>query len=314
MINSFSINKSNNFILYGKNKTCEKLVKLLSEKGYSISGIIDGKFEGHLNEFITINGQNIRALNPNASLNEYKDDIAVICLNNGMNHRSVARRIFLSGLIKILYLPMDNLTPKVEASIIRQAYFHLFNGEWDSLDVVPCYRETDANIIDEGQRFISFWCPIDYVFTFDNSALEDITEAHLIDRKKELLCYSNIKISEYKPYLDLFGFLSGNVDVNVDDYLRLQRGSDDSRKALLEDRKKLYIIFENHLKYDIDFFTDSPTKARYNKKFKVFNVEDGLHRAIYLIFKGYKKIPLVVRKDDYIVFLKNHESGEFGNV
>ena len=57
----------------------------------------------------------------------------------------------------------------------------------------------------------------------------------------------------------------------------------------------------------MNFFTDSPSLCSWNESGH-FNMYDGLHRALYLVSKGYKEVPIAVSREDfdkYILSAKN---------
>lgn len=302
-------NVGRHVLLYGFNDISRKLIRNLLDASVVVDGIIDRRFAESSNNsedgsFTWIEPERImvRALSLQMNLREFGDDVAIVCLNNGMNHRNIARLLFSCGINRILYLPMDNCTPQNDASLLRQAYFHILNGDFDKINSIPIYNECDEGIIEYNKNWVMFWCPSELLFTFTEDMLIHGLEASLKARKYLFQKWCNVKLRDYVPYINLFKFLSGDKSADIEPYLLLQRESQDERDALLEDRKELYVLYENSIKYNLSFFTDSPTKVQFDAEEHRFHVEDGLHRAIYLIAKGYNRIPVVVETSSYNVY------------
>lgn len=288
-------------VLYGLNSISKRVAKKLYYSNYEIKGIIDRKFNQGCVQIIDVEGYLVKPLSL-TKLRDLSSPIVIICLNNGMLHREVARMLNSEyGIEKIIFLPMDNFTPYQDASLIRRAYSRILSGDFGDVGELPKYREYESEVIEVNNYEISFWCPIDAVYTFSVEMLEKI-EQHLTDRKMFLVPYCNTRIKDYKPYIHLFEYLSGRGDANIQDYLILHRNNENDRQRLLNDRQRLFEVYEHMVKYDICFFTDSPTRVIYDVREKCFHVEDGLHRAIYLITKGYDKVPVRCTITDYKFF------------
>ena len=65
----------------------------------------------------------------------------------------------------------------------------------------------------------------------------------------------------------------------------------------LEHRRELTKVFEDALKYDITFFTNTPATAYWGEEF--FIIQDGRHRTHFLISRGYDRVPIRVTIEDF---------------
>jgi len=312
MGNKKSENVGRHVLLYGFNDISRKLIISFHAANIVVDGVIDQRFaESPTNReinnitWIELDGEKIRTISPHKDLRLFSEDVAIVCLNNGMNHRSVARLLSSRGIERILYLPMDDFTPQNDASIIRQTYFHTLNGIFDNIGYIPKYNECEEGIIGYDKNWVMFWCPCELLFTFTEGMLEHGLEEGLKKRKQLFQKWCDVELSQYVPYINLFRLLSGDDSANIEQYLLLQREDKDERIALLEDRRNLFLLYENAIKYNLSFFTDSPTIVQFDKVKNRFHVEDGLHRAIYLIVKGYNKVPVAVKTSSYNVYKHN---------
>lgn len=226
-----------------------------------------------------------------------------------MQHEKVARSLFQIGISKIIYLPMGINISLRKQELYRRAYQLVQRNEFEKIDKVPVYEigsKTSLIIIDDREKEISFWCPIRFLRSATEAMIMNNVPGHLSSAKPILLEYADVEIGEHRPYIELFQYLQGK-DVDADHYLAaMGRVTLASQEALLTDRRQLYVVYEQSLRYNMQFFLDSPARCSWNVK-GYFNVRDGMHRIQYLYSKGYREVPIVVSIEEWEQFLKQTE-------
>ena len=72
-----------------------------------------------------------------------------------------------------------------------------------------------------------------------------------------------------------------------------------------------HLLPEQSLRYNMQFFLDSPARCNWNVK-GYFNVQDGMHRIQYLYSKGYQEAPIVTNNGQYPhPFLADNETAQY---
>lgn len=297
---TFCLTQSSSIFLYGDNFIARRLLKNLCVTGYSIKAIIDKKYT---TQQIESSGLELISLE---LIDEIPDNaIVIIALSNGLMHEKVKSDLCKKGFHNILYLPMLQNRPLMEQDIIRRAYYDVTKNMLSPSVVIPQTfdKNNNAEIIQifKNEKETAFLCDVDLLRT----ATKKIVNGNVLPGRENLLerviKYLEVPLKDNKPYVDLFDYLAEN-DNYPSEYLYIQRETDEQRNILLEDRKKLYNVYEQNYEYNFSFFLYSPASAEWNKK-GYFNVIDGLHRCIYLMHKGKKKVPVVVSNEDFSKFI-----------
>lgn len=295
MLNNKKVERINNIYLYGYNNISLETYRELLINGFNVKAIIDKnkKLHQRCNDVRVIG---LETLDVNAD-----NDICIVCLNNGLIHDDIAKELNMYGFEWILFLPMKMYYSISSQSKYRIAYKMFFEGDFDKV-VIPQYVPSDAEtsfvIIDEDKTSVTFWCPRKLLRTGTRQQYEKCISDRKLKNADGLLKYCDVEIDDFKPYIYLFKTLGDKGNFDCLEYLQLQRDTYFEQMKLLEDRKVLFEIFEQHYKYDMAFFTESPIKTIWNNK-GWLNIIDGLHRVFYLNYKGYDLFPVVLSKDDY---------------
>lgn len=293
---SFCLSQASPIFLYGDNFIARKLLKNLCNIGYSIKAIIDKKYTIRQIENSGLELVSLELINdiPN-------DSIVIIALSNGLMHEKVKSDLCKKGFHNILYLPMLPNRPIIEQDIIRRAYYDVTKNLLSSSTAIPqTFDEVNnAEIIQifKNERETAFLCNTNLLRT----ATEKTVRNNVLPGREKLLergiKYLELPLKDNMPYIELFDYLAG-MGSYPDKYLYIQRETDVQRNILLEDRKKLYDVYEQNYEYNFSFFLYSPACAEWNEK-GYFNVIDGLHRCIYLMLKGKQEVPIVVTNEDF---------------
>ena len=206
------------------------------------------------------------------------NNIVAIVLNNGMHHDDVAEQFFRQGIDKIVYSPMRIQTTYEHRQFMRRMYKFLLTGEFDMIKSVPVFRasafDNDDRIIEFRGNDVCFWC---------STSIVEVREQYL-----DLFNWLNGKSVDLKSYFECIGATLPQL-----------RFPSELRDSWLDNRRELFAIYEDALKYDTLFFTDAPSSAFWNDEIKRFTLIDGNTRAHYLIHKGCKHIPIITSIKDF---------------
>lgn len=295
-----------NIYLYGDNFISRRALSKLTEYGLNVISIIDRKyslpaFDG---EVFTCGLDNIyQSENISTSL-------AIICLSDATKHLTVVNTLQAMGFSKILYIPMHFNRAIYEQSQLRNIYTEFFNGTYANIDKTPSTLKKLSNentcwIIKEEGNQVIFLCKPELLYT---ATPELITSNILPNRESQtekLLNISNTRIDNLVSYIDLFNYLNGSTPKPPEEYLCMQRNSEKEMQDLLENRRQLFNIYEDNYEYNFSFFYETPAKVIWNHS-GYFNIEDGLHRSIYLLSKKKKRIPVSASKQDYNFYIASN--------
>ena len=298
-MNAFDLSKNDVILLYGDNFISRPLYKKLRNDGFCVKAIIDRKYVSGKTEADGLKLLCIESL----SENEFsKNSVVIVCMSNGLTQESVINGLAGRGYEKIIYLPMLNNRPILEQDILRRAYSGVMSGDYENVFRVP-----KTSVLSESQNVIIYRNEIETAFLCPVSVIHAGTEELFNEQKLPLdykiaRKYFDVPINQDDAFKGLFYFLMGNPDY-PSEYLEMMRQSESERKELLEDRKKLFRIYEQNYEYNFNFFLYSPIRAEWNEE-GYLNILDGHHRCIYLLCKGKKTVPLSVKNGDYEKLIK----------
>lgn len=294
----FDLQKKSVIWIYGAGKLGEKCCRSLLESGYKVDGFLD-KNADSIGE---ICGR--RVFSPNEAKNIVPQNaIVIICLLNGLSQETVAEKLAEIGLCKLIYVPMHIRQSLSVREQYRKNYECLCNGDFAHIKGVPVFGyETnypECVIIEKNSTKITFWCGTIDLHTglFEDNVFARGRKTHQYVPTE----YADKEIEDFYPYMELFRYLKGEgIDFRLLElYMKIQgKGTQEEKKQLLDDRKALYQVYEQAYKYEMGFFTGSPSICKWNAR-GYFQLLDGMHRAIYLISKGYKKVPIAVTRSDF---------------
>lgn len=288
MKKTFDLTHNSKVIIYGCGDIGRNTAQELITQGYNIAAFVDRNAK----QIRKWKGIPVIDLVQMADIDKIDEYIVLVMLHNGMSHEPVALECHRHGAVNIVYLPMHVSRSYEDRFIMRRIYKYLHSYQFELVKNVPVYAMPDNNIEDSkiidiyASGDIAFWCPIEKIIVI-----------------AEDLC----GIKNFNPYVDFFRWLKGE-NINIDSYLRCTgRYSEKLRVNWLEERKELYGIYLDALKYDLTFFTDAPSPCIWNPE-GFFTFEEGLTRASFLISEGYEEIPICVSEADYYAW-KEYKKG-----
>ena len=296
----FNIETTSEIIIYGANARNFKLGEALNRQGY------------HVRFYIDRNAHQIKAPVSVYTLNEFleksksADVIIIIVFQNAIQQEQTAKNLFNRGYDKLIFLPMF-LGNEVNRTRLRNIYDAILSFQFGDLTNIPSFSElisTDASALKlkETKDFIVVNLPIDVLFTDTIADENPITGEQFLKVRRDIQKrYSDRPIYSMQHYFALFKYLDkGTGDCR--EYLQLQFSEEypSAQKVskILRDRYQLFQIYEAAFEGRENFFAESAIPVKWNEK-GYFNIKDGHHRAVYLIYKGYHMLPVSVSKKDW---------------
>ena len=288
MNETFNLDETSGIFIYSAGTTGRHVCQKMLGGNFNVKG------------FIYRNAQNIKIYEnlPVYTLSELKnvykaEDVVIVALNNGLEHETVARTIFLEcGINKIIYLHMHVQSNYEQRHKFQRLYKAIYSSNFKVMKDIPIYKLDenfhDIKIIGVFGDQVYFWCPISELY---GSGPEGFSKF----------------INSYHD--DFYNWLE-NKDVDISRYLSFiphKNRTPDEIKNWLNDRAELVRIFEDALKYDINFFTDSPAEAYWNWDKNFWVAWDGGHRTFFLIHHGYDRVPIRVPLKDFEQYIAYKE-------
>ncbi len=294
--NCFDLQKDTATWIYGAGNKGRTIADRLMDAGYHVAGFLDKRADS-IAEIccgrVILPHEAVRFIS--------QEDIIIICLENGLQQEEVAEKLATAGLRKLIYLPMHIKQPLSVRRQYRENYAYLMSGGFEHIKGIPLFGwetvYTDYVIIKENHSKVTMWVGRDDVYTVEFKNMKFFSK--IWDMNPDIWRqYADRKIEEVHPYFELFRYLKGEKN-DLSFYMEMQgRKTKEQREELLNDRKSLYQVYEQAYKYEMNFFMDSPSKGIWNEK-GYFNLQDGLHRAVYLLSKGHTEIPIVIARGDF---------------
>jgi len=282
-------------ILYGVNLVSERLYRALEDAGYHVEAFFDRRYR-------ELNGQYpvpVRALSDDPYGGMEKDGFCVIILlQNAAQHEPIARDFLKRGYRRILFAPVLSELPDETAAAFRKTYNLLLEGEYQELRNIPLLHDglfgledsVRHSIIEKEGSHLVVWAPVELL----HSGLVLLEHPEL----------TNIPLSAYTHYLELFQYLQGETG-NCRAYLECcvargyQSPNSYSDQDVLTQRKQLLETYMTELNKGMGFFISSAAAAKWNDGLNAFNLTDGHHRSVFLLARGFRYIPVRISGEDF---------------
>jgi len=274
-IQCFNILQSSPIYIYGGGHLGVSTCNMLLGAGYNVVGVLDRNRNIDIKTSIKVYCHGEEPFIDGACI--------FICLNNGLQHTSVARMLRARGYKKIIFLPL--LINTMAAKKMISIFNCLMVKDFAHLKNIPLYDEIWKLFIEdyflrEEEAFVTVMIPSSLVYT------------------------GKSKISDHHPFEDY------TLDV-TDNYPGFEFDSPLNTSKFFElngfkERPDLILFFHNALSNDFDFFIDAASPAQFNSK-GYFNLLDGHHRAYFLIQNKFFSLPLRVLKAEYEQYF-NHKA------
>lgn len=280
--------KEKKVYLYGYNTFFDKhdsIIKNIRENGVSqYGGVIDRNVENlpvaakNLEEFLK-------------DLHGEKSDYAFI-LNfmNANMHVKVAEELYQLGFNNIVFLPFDKRYSLPKSRIMRQLYNSILYGQSINIEI-PTYDEMlavlERDIIREYDDYIEYWIGIEKLHIKEFRTEDDVDNAY------PLSPFGGVPILDFTYYRELFDYLYDSGKYPMGYLVNTAAGRD--YDSFINDRRVLFEKMKDKLKYDPEYYIDSPILVEERDDGEL-TVLDGVHRAFFLYYQGYKKVPVILKR------------------
>lgn len=303
----FNMSKLDSIVIYGAGRIGELFCNNLLKQGYHVKGFID-IMEKEWKLKVPVFHMDTISIS--------SDDIVIISLQNGLLHESIAETLYRAGYRKIVYLPMNAIAAGGLTSKMFHNYSQLYMDDIPILSF-PYYEKMfqyyagTNTILWESHNLVVVSAPIKLVYSCMQRIPSKRHPFAVYYRQDVLPDSSSFKydcnIAMNTMYYNLFRYLDNqNEKVSegaLNEYLEnnTPQQYDKEQYAFFEDRRKLFELFEKKYGEGMDFFISSAPPAMFNKK-GYLNLLDGHHRCCYLAYKGMKRIPILLTREDYNQF------------
>ena len=282
-------------ILYGYNaplEISERITRHLAYAGIELYATIDRNAHKMEISACTFEEFEIKAV-------EDRSEYAFILdFMNANMHIDVAEMLHRHGFDNIIFLPFDGRFELQKAKYLRRVYNRLLYGHPDPDAALPTYRELIdcpyPDLIWDYGEYIEFWAPVDNLYIPTLLAENDVDEVFRIS------AFSDLPVMKYGYYTELLDYFCGGK-YPTGYVVNNARGRD--ADVFLEDRKRVFEEMNRRLRYDGDYFTDSPLLVE-SREGGSFTLLDGYHRAFFLYKQGYRQVPVICERSGAMAYLR----------
>ncbi len=300
----YNITKKEEFIIYGYGHLGRKLEKYLIKKGYRVVEYLDRNAKNIVDENNTIP---IRILEED-EIYDRDNKIVVICLHNALWHAEIAHNLYSIGYEKIIFLPCGNIKTSSDYYLMIDIYNRFIGENINEEVLIPRYTSilnANSDIVSQDEKNVVVWISWKYLFS---STLEMLKE-NMISRDiilEQISESRDISIANDSIYWQLYKYLdSGEGD--IESYTEFRRILDlnfNSNIEVIQNYQQLYYFFEEQRNVMSSYFEKAPIDVMYGEK-KRFNIVDGTHRCMYLIYNKIMKMPVRIKIEEYKLYMKD---------
>ena len=299
----FSISKDGWYYIYGYTALGRRIALLLRRNGYRVDGFVD---------------QNARALQNGSKehilcLEDNKIDttciIIISCQSIATQHQ-VAEYLYGKGYSRLIFMAAGKNFEKKYAEAIRNVWEDLNSGVLPDCKILPTYDKLSPQVSEEfllrdrGESVV-IWIPVELLYT--KTAEESVKEFQERGILNELNL-NRIEGTNNEPVVcsetltAFFDFMLCNRGSCMD-YIKMYAGfAGRDIKRHIQDRMSVLQVWDDELEQGVGYFIDAAASVKWNPK-GYFNMLDGAHRSMYLYYRGYTKIPVAMKREDYEQYL-----------
>lgn len=288
----FRLSKEKTIWIYGYTEIGRQVYSFLNKEGFNIIGFLD-------KNAIEINQTNVYS--PDRCYSN--KDVVIITLQSIISHFSVADFLHHAGCENIIFYAAGPKYEACGASKIRRASQELFNNCVNTECELPIYsklyeKHLSSDIIRTINNNHIIWCPARLLFSPIGSKIYDSTMEkwnNEMDKTWEFDAPVVAMLNDYYDVPSVVKYLASHLG-DCDYYIK--RVSEIAGRNRIEYEKQVFDILEYEFSRGDDYFIDSPIICEWNDR-GYFNIIDGCHRAVFLINKGVRNIPIAVSDNDY---------------
>lgn len=285
--NVFRLSKEKKYYIYGYTSRALRMAEVLSKKYYHFCKFIDKNAEQlileHPDEVISLSELEIN-----------KKTVIIISLQSAVVQNDVAETLSAKGCKNIVFMAAGMCFSPQYSKTVRKVWEALDRGVVLSQIEIPCYkREREKEgVIEELEEHFVVWLPIELLYSKPKLLETELNDIEWISGEINIpvVCIERM----YNFFECIIRYASSCSDY-TEPYERILKIKPDYR--LLE-RKRTLMIWEQELARGIDYFIDAAIQVVWNPC-GYFNILDGVHRCLFLLYHGYNMIPAIVSKKDY---------------
>lgn len=304
MENSFSLDYSKYYLIYGAGGNGLKVHSLLQQSGCHVLGFIDQRAP----KLSIVNG--LPVFNPDSlSETNNKDSIVVIItIKNVFEHSKLALSLAKKGFSHCIYKPICILKNQAVSKKLK-----LVNSVHDSLIIHNTFpyglvlpnvelkiilSPRNLCCIKKNKETLTAWLPVELLFNYKHSD-----------------AYENIPMANFFPLLDLYHLFDGKIAFSVDqrkiilsefisycsEWAKANHVFIDSDlvNSWISSRKQSFDQMQSIFERDFDFFIRNAPHVQLDSNLKFHLTNSGRNRVVFLIAKGYRYVPVEMTLDDY---------------
>ena len=269
----FMLSKQEPIAIYGGGYLGLKMARTLISDGYDVVVILDRNPAG-------VKHSPVCVMTAEDFYLMKRDAFVIIMLVNGVQHTNVAQKLHAIGFHKILFLPLY-----LRSSVAKKMVdiWNVFSeGHYDV--IVPSYdmlwhvHSNDFALREDDAGFVIGVVHKDHVYT---------------ETKSESLLAIFTHFPEFDVMPDFY------YDKNIDDPIIF-----DEVCGPFPFSDDLTSFLENAMFSPEEYFAGCAAPAALNDKKGYFNILDGHHRSLFLVKKGFKGIPLRIKKSEWELYFR----------
>lgn len=303
-MNFFTMSRDRKYIIYGAGGNCLRLLRLFRKAGYAVSAILDQRADAI---------QCIEAI-PVFTPDRYAEDdtekertVIIITIKNVFAHIMIVRGLIAAGYKNIIYKPFPILQGE-------------HSREWDSIDYayemlvekpvlddfstwqVACSRKEnlfvlkDELLIKEDENTVLCWMPVELLCNYDRDD-----------------AFQRIPMGAYYPLVDLYRYLlntgTDNTWCDIENNFLLYCAewlekenkvlTDSLKSSMLHSRIAVFDEMQKKADIDKDFFMRNAVTVERINSVQFCLSASGRNRVCFLIARGYRFVPVLMKKEDY---------------
>lgn len=322
---TYSLGENAKVIVYGANNRGIRVATFLDEMGVVVAGYCD-KNSHLLDGKMKFPVYNISQIKKMKNKEQY---CIIICLHSLEQHNLVADEINQAGFEKILFLSVSSQYEVNGSRIISKLLNNIFDTlSWDEISKVriPLYCDikkeiwTDrGEVVELDNDYVLVKVPGSLIFSNSAEKLLRIEKDRGCAIPDEYRKISDIPIRAMSHFIKLYCYFDGKGNNDYkEQYMRIQgkfmklvqqQHGVTQDEDIIQYRYSNYCMYMDKYNEGGQYFWDFPVQLVYNEK-GYFNIEDGTHRCLFLLYKGYRLFPCSMKKNDYEKWINRERVAE----
>ena len=256
--------KEKKIVFYGAASIGTLMLPVFEQAGFDVVFFIDKR----ANELPLFMNKKVYDVNdPYLKQLRYENYVVVVSVKNVFEHSNIAKKLVDLGFYQIIYRPLASIEGRGNDSqnLINDTYSLIEKGNFDDVQDIPCTEDTpcfipnDDAVIEERDDLVIANIPMVLLLT---------------DNKKRTTPWFNKPVMSLLPHIDLFRFISGDIDYSCDRYIKFCVDSAKSsqwietteswKQNVLRNRTEIYERMSNSVELESGFFIRNAPNVVYN--------------------------------------------------